>query len=86
MKITILRSETNTQQEYILPDKETTLLNALTHIKDHTRCYTTFTAGCRASVCGTCAVRVNGREELACAYKVQDGDIIEPLQYHPVLT
>ena len=85
MKINILRSQTNTQQSYELADKETTLLNALTHIKATQDATLTFTAGCRASVCGTCAVRVNGKEELACAYKVQDGDVVEPLNYHPVL-
>ena len=85
MKINILRSETNTQQNYELPDKETTLLAALTHIKATQDATLTFTAGCRASVCGTCAVRVNGREELACAYKVKEGDVVEPLNYHPVL-
>ena len=85
MKINILRSGTNTHQSYNIPDGETTLLKALTHIKATTDATLTFTAGCRASVCGTCAVRVNGREELSCAYKVQDEDVIEPLQYHPVL-
>ncbi len=85
MKINILRSETSTQQNYELQDKEMTLLNALTHIKATQDATLTFTAGCRSSVCGTCAVRVNGREELACAYKVKDGDIVEPLNYHPVL-
>ena len=85
MKINILRSETNTHQAYTLLDRETTLLRALTHIKATTDATLTFTAGCRASVCGTCSVRVNGREELACAYKIKDGDMIEPLQYHPVL-
>jgi len=85
MQITILRSDSNTPQTYTLEDKETTLLNALTHIKATQDATLTFTAGCRASVCGTCSVRVNGREELACAYKVQDGDVVEPLQYHPVL-
>ena len=85
MKINILRSETNSQQNYVLPDKETTLLNALIQIKATQDATLTFTAGCRASVCGTCAVRVNGKEELACAYKVQDGDVVEPLNYHPVL-
>jgi len=62
-----------------------TLLAALYEIKEKQDSSLTFSAGCRASVCGTCAVRVNEREELACAYKVQDGDVIEPLQYHPVL-
>ena len=85
MKINILRSETNTQQTYEIPKQETTLLHALTLIKETQDATLTFTAGCRASVCGTCAIRVNGREELACAYKVKEGDVIEPLQYHPVL-
>ena len=85
MQISILRSETNKHQSYTLEDKETTLLKALTQIKSTTDATLTFTAGCRASVCGTCAVRVNGREELSCAYKIQDGDVVEPLQYHPVL-
>ena len=85
MQITIYRSETNTYQTYTLEDKETTLLGALTHIKATQDATLTFSAGCRASVCGTCAVRVNGREALACAYKVKDGDVVEPLQHHPVL-
>ena len=56
-----------------------TLLELLTHIKtniDHTL---TFTSGCRSSVCGSCAMRVNDKEVLACSYKVQDGDVITPL-------
>ncbi len=85
MQIDILKSETNTYQTYTLEDKETTLLHALTHIKATEDATLTFSAGCRASVCGTCAVRVNGKEQLACAYKVQDGDVVEPLNYHPVL-
>lgn len=85
MQITILRSETNTLQAYTIPEGESTLLKVLTYIKATSDATLTFTAGCRASVCGTCAVRVNGREELSCAYKVQDGDVVEPLQYHPVL-
>lgn len=85
MKISILKSDTNTHQTYTLEDKETTLLNALTHIKATQDATLTFTAGCRASVCGTCAVRVNGKEQLACAYKIEEGDVVEPLQYHPVL-
>ena len=85
MQIKVLRSETSTHQLYTLPAGEIPLLNALTYIKETQDATLTFSAGCRASVCGTCAVRVNGREELACAYKVKPGDIIEPLQYHPVL-
>jgi len=39
-----------------------------------------FSSGCRSSVCGSCSMRVNEVEVLACAYKVQDGDKIEPLK------
>jgi len=85
MIISILRSETNTYQKYTLPAGEIPLLNALYYIKESLDATLTFSAGCRASVCGTCSVRVNGREELACSYKVKPGDLIEPLQYHPVL-
>ncbi len=85
MQIKVLRSETNTYQLYTLPEGEIPLLNALTYIKETQDATLTFSAGCRASVCGTCSVRVNGREELACAYKVKSGDVVEPLQYHPVL-
>jgi len=62
-----------------------TLLAALYEIKETQDASLTFSAGCRASVCGTCAVRVNGKEQLSCAYKIQEDDTIEPLQYHPVL-
>lgn len=85
MKISILRSQAHTHQDYKLEDKETTLLGALGHIKAYEDATLTFSAGCRASVCGTCAVRVNGKEVLACAYKIKESDVVEPLQYHPVL-
>ena len=85
MQIKILRSKTNTHQLCTLPAGEIPLLSALTYIKETQDATLTFSAGCRASVCGTCAVRVNGREELACAYKVKPGDVVEPIQHHPVL-
>ena len=85
MQISILRSQTNTKQDFTLEDKEMTLLKALASIKASNDATLTFSVGCRASVCGSCAVRVNGKEVLACAYKVQNGDVVEPLQYHEVL-
>ena len=62
-----------------------TLLEALEQIKTAQDGSLSFTHGCRSSVCGSCAVRVNGKEVLACAHKVQDGDIVEPLRNVPVL-
>ena len=82
MKISIQRDKT---VESFNVSQGLTLLAALYEIKEHQDASLTFSAGCRASVCGTCAVRVNGKEVLSCAHKVQDGDLVEPLQYHPLL-
>ena len=62
-----------------------TLLEALTSIKTTKDPTLSFRSGCRSSVCGSCAVQVNGCEVLACAYKPQDGDIVEPLRFAPVI-
>jgi fumarate reductase iron-sulfur subunit len=71
--------------EYELADENLTLLEALNYIKTKIDASLSFSAGCRSGVCGSCAVRVNGTEELACAYKLSDGDLIEPLNNLPVL-
>ena len=62
-----------------------TLLEALESIKASTDQTLAFSYGCRSSVCGSCAVRVNDKEVLACAHKVQEGDRIEPLNNMEVL-
>ena len=82
MKISIQREKSIEAFEV---SSNITLLAALYEIKQNQDASLTFSAGCRASVCGTCAVRVNGKEVLSCAHKVKDGDLVEPLQYHPVL-
>jgi fumarate reductase iron-sulfur subunit len=90
MKITIKRYSSENEPceqmaEYALELENITLLEALNAIKTKTDPSLSFTAGCRSGVCGSCAVRVNGTEELACAYKLSDGDLIEPLNNLPVL-
>lgn len=89
MKIKIKRYNTeyapNTiVMEYTIEDKEQTLLNALTYIKTNIDNTLTFASGCRSEVCGSCSVRVNGKEVLACKYKVQDGDLIEHIKLSPI--
>lgn len=84
MKITIQRYCKHREphavmSEYEVPIEECTLLEALYHIKAEVDPTLTFNSGCRSEVCGSCAVRVNGREQLACAYKLQEGDVVEPL-------
>ncbi len=82
MKIKINRQ--NNIEEYEIPFESTTLLKALYHIKNNTDNTLTFSSNCRSGVCGTCAVRVNGKEVLACSFTPQDGDLVEPLAYHEV--
>jgi len=82
MKIKIRRGEV--LESFELPQQNNTLLQALYEIKNNIDNTLTFSSNCRSGVCGTCAMRVNGREELACSYKVQESDLIEPLQYHEV--
>jgi succinate dehydrogenase / fumarate reductase, iron-sulfur subunit len=83
MKITVKRDDAF--EIYELEDGEYTLLEALNTIKHKIDNTLSFSSGCRSSVCGSCAMRVNEKEELACSYKVQDGDTIEPLNNMPVI-
>lgn len=81
MKLTIQRERS---VEAFEVSEGLTLLAALYEIKERQDASLTFGAGCRASVCGACAVRVNGKEVLACAHEVQENDHVEPLNYHQV--
>ncbi len=84
MQLTIQRADR--QETFTLAaTKATTLLAALYEIKSKLDPTLTFGAGCRSGVCGSCAVLVNGKEQLACCYTYQANDRIEPLRYHPVL-
>jgi len=72
-------------REYFEVSKTLTLLAALYEIKEEKDATLTFSAGCRSSICGACTVRVNEKEVLACAYTMQENDVIQPLKYHPLL-
>jgi len=80
MKITINRNQELV--EYKIPFKSTTLLKALYHIKSYIDPSLVFDSNCRSGVCGACAVRVNGKEVLACSHKIESEDMVEPLRYH----
>jgi fumarate reductase iron-sulfur subunit len=89
MKITIKRYDpNNTPQEayetYEVPFENITLLKALYHIKNTIDNSLTFSSNCRSGVCGTCAMRVNGKEILACGTMIADNDVIESLNYHEI--
>lgn len=83
MKISIKRDEQFVEYEVAL--QTPTLLELLKAIKTQQDSSLTFSSGCRSSVCGSCAVRVNDKEVLACSYKVEEGDRVEPLKNMPIL-
>lgn len=83
MKITVKRGEA--YEIYEIEDGNYTLLEALQKIKSTIDNTLTFSSGCRSSVCGSCAMRVNGQEVLACSYKLQNGDKVEPLNNMPLI-
>ncbi|MEA3370676.1 MAG: 2Fe-2S iron-sulfur cluster-binding protein [Campylobacterota bacterium] len=83
MKISVKRE--NAFVEYEVDAHDMTLLELLKEIKDRQDNTLTFSSGCRSSVCGSCSMRVNEREVLACSYKVQDGDRVEPLNNVPII-
>jgi len=77
-------------QTYRLEPKEgMNLLETLLQIQDGQDGTLAFRYSCRGAVCGSCAMRVNGRDVLACRTRV--GDLlgkpvfIEPLPLFPVL-
>ncbi len=81
MKIKIKRED---RVEEFDVDKVTTLLDALYNIKKSQDSSLTFDAGCKSGVCGCCALRVNGKEVLACEYQPVGDELLEPLKYHEV--
>ncbi len=90
-KITITRyckhrtPTSSTDTEYSLPQKVKFLLDALDFIKEEIDPTLTYSHGCRSGICGSCAVRVNGTEQLACEYKIESGDKIEAIDKVPVI-
>lgn len=77
MKINIQRQSVVT---YDVDMEGATLLEVLNEIKRSQDPSLAYSSGCRSSVCGSCSVRVNGREVLACSYHAKDGDLVEPLR------
>lgn len=78
MEIVILRGEK--AHTYNVELEGVTLLALLNHIKTKIDPTLTYSHGCRSGVCGSCAVRVNGREQLMCEYKPSEGDYVEPIR------
>ena len=63
----------------------TNLLQALIEIKKEIDSTLTFRCGCKSGVCGSCAVRVNGVEKLACKTNLNENDLIEAIKNSNVI-
>jgi len=79
-------------QEYELEvGQTTTILDALIKIREQQDGTLALRCSCRASICGSCGMRVNGQARLVCKTRVEavatNGDVInvEPLGNHKVV-
>mgnify|MGYP001588709327 CR=1 FL=1 len=75
----------NHVEKFDIEDKNETVLQTLIDIKSYQDSSLTFRCGCSSGVCGSCAVRVNGVEKLACKTTISENDLIEPLKYVEVV-
>lgn len=82
MKVNICQKEYNIDSLDYKTDKILDILFAIKEQKDTTLA---FRSGCKSGVCGSCAIRVNGIEKLACKTDINDEDIIEPLKNHKTI-
>ena len=83
MKIKIRRFNKELSNESTITEfevKNKNLLKALIEIKEDIDSTLSFRCGCKSGVCGSCAVKVNGVERLACKVFIKDDDLIEPLK------
>jgi len=77
--------------EYSVEIKDrTTVLEVFFFIKDYIDPTFSFRAQCRASICGTCGVKIGDKHYLACKTKIKDlvvnGEVlIEPMANQPVI-
>lgn len=88
MKINIKRFNPESNEKSFVQIFETTnknLLKALIEIKQYKDSTLTFRCGCKSGVCGSCGVKVNGVEKLACRTNIEDNSLIEPLSNSSVI-
>ena len=62
-----------------------TILNSLIEIKTQQDNTLTYRCGCRTGICGSCSIKVNGVERLACKTHLTQDDLIEPINNSKVI-
>lgn len=76
-------------QTYSVPyDASTSVLDALTYIKEELDPTLSYRWSCRMAICGSCGMMINGKPILGCNVFLRDyaktGMLIEPLAHFPV--
>ena len=87
------KSKDNTwYQEYKMDiHQSSTVLDALIHVREEIDGTLGLRCACRASICGSCGMRVNGQAKLVCKTRVEelspDGEtlLVEPMGNQPVI-
>ncbi len=70
--------------DYDIKDNKT-ILESLIEVKIKYDESLAFRCGCRTGICGSCSLRVNGVEKLACKSKLNENDLIEPIKNTKVI-
>ena len=70
--------------EYEVKHDET-ILNSLIEIKTKQDASLAFRCGCKTGVCGSCSIKVNGVEKLACKTHLNENDLIEAINNSKVI-
>ncbi|MGM0623531.1 MAG: succinate dehydrogenase/fumarate reductase iron-sulfur subunit [Campylobacterota bacterium] len=71
-------------RKYEVSSECQTLLDAFVEVQKQDPSFE-FDSGCRSGVCGSCAVRVNGHEVLACGCEAKAEQSVAPLRFHEVI-
>jgi succinate dehydrogenase/fumarate reductase iron-sulfur protein len=84
--VRVRRSDTGERVEFGVPYRKwMRVLDALNWIAENAAADIGYRWFCGSKMCGTCAVRMNGREVLACWEAVEPDMTIEPLRNLPVI-
>ena len=85
IKIKRYQNGNSFEEEFKVHSKVKTLLEALYLIKQNIDSSLSFDFNCKSGICGACAVRVDGKEALACSFKLQKSSyFVEPLRFYEI--
>jgi fumarate reductase (CoM/CoB) subunit B len=69
-------------EDYMIEKEEKMkVLDALNYINENYDANIAYRCSCRAGQCGSCALKLNGEVVLACKAEIEDGSVIEPLNF-----